>query len=143
MEGDRLGISSGISDKKQYRLLQEARNVIKRAYAPYSKFKVGAAVLTENGTFFSGCNVENVSYGLTICAERVAIFSAVAQEGGENMKIRAIAVVNEGSNACSPCGACRQVISEFGPDAIIIFQGNNGIEEMHVSDLLPKGFCMP
>ncbi|MEW6162504.1 MAG: cytidine deaminase [Nitrospirota bacterium] len=120
--------------------MQAARDAAKRAYAPYSNFRVGAAVLTERGSLFSGCNVENASYGLTICAERTAIFSAVAQEGGENMRIRALAVVSENSSACAPCGACRQVIFEFGPDAIVIFQGQKGVEEMHISELLPKGF---
>jgi len=133
-------ISSRLSSDERSRLLQAAQDAVEQAYAPYSNFRVGAAVLTEKGSLFSGCNVENASYGLTICAERVAIFSALAQEGGEKMKIRAIAVVSENSGACTPCGACRQVIFEFGPDAIVIFQGHDDLEEMHVSELLPKGF---
>ncbi|MDI6890538.1 MAG: cytidine deaminase [Thermodesulfovibrionales bacterium] len=133
-------ITSSLSNDERSRLLRAARDAVKRAYAPYSKFRVGAAVLTVRGSLFSGCNVENASYSLTICAERTAIFSAVAQEGGENMRIRALAVVSENSSACAPCGACRQVIFEFGPDAIVIFQGPDGLEEMRASELLPKGF---
>ena len=131
---------SPLSDNKKSRLLQAARNAAKQAYAPYSNFCVGAAILTEKGSIFSGCNVENASYSLTVCAERVAIFSAVAQEGGEKMKIRAIAVVDENGSACPPCGACRQVILELGPEAVVIFQGKKGFEEMRASELLPEGF---
>lgn len=132
--------SSPLSDNEKSRLLQAARNAAKRAYAPYSNFRVKAAILTEKGSIFSGCNVENASYGLAVCAERVAIFSAVAQEGGEKMKIRAIAVVDESGSACPPCGACRQVILEVGPDAVVIFQGKKDFEEMRASELLPEGF---
>jgi len=130
---------SRLSAEERFQLLQTARDASKRAYAPYSKFRVGAAVLTEKGSLFSGCNVENASYGLTVCAERTAIFSAVAQEG-ENMRIRAVAVVSENGSACAPCGACRQVIFEFGPDATVIFLGHDGLDEVHISELLPKGF---
>lgn len=133
-------ISSGLPANEQSRLLQAAWDAVKRAYAPYSNFQVGAAVLTEKGNIFSGCNIENASYGLTICAERTAIFSAVAHEGGNSMKIRALVVVNEHNAPCSPCGACRQVIFEFGSDAIVIFQGKDGLEEARAADLLPKGF---
>ncbi len=86
-----------------------------RAYAPYSKFQVGAAILTASGEIFAGCNVENASYGLTICAERVAIGSAVA---AGHKEIVAVAVVSSGGH--SPCGACRQVLSEFGPAMEVI-----------------------
>src|SRR5205807_10272171 len=99
-------------------LLRAAKSAMKNAHAPYSKFKVGAAMLTTKGEVFTGCNVENASYGLTNCAERTAIFSAVAKFGSR-MRIRAIAVVNNHGVPCSPCGACRQVIYEFGPDARI------------------------
>ena len=129
-----------ITNDERARLLKAARNAVKHAYAPYSNFRVGAAVLTEKGSLFSGCNVENTSYGLTVCAEQVAIFSAIAQEG-TNMRIRAIAVVSESGGECPPCGACRQVISEFGQNAIVIFQSLEGIEEMHISELLPRGFA--
>ena len=128
-----------LTNDERARLLKTAGDAVKQAHALYSNFRVGAAVLTGKGGFFSGCNIENASYGLSVCAERVAIYSAVAQEGS-NMRIRAIAVVSETGGDCPPCGACRQVISEFGPDAIVIFQGHEGIEELHISELLPKGF---
>ena len=113
--------------------------VMKRAYAPYSHFHVGSAILLANGRIFSGCNVENASYGMSNCAERTAIFAAVA-ELGPKIEIRAVAVANDHNVACSPCGACRQVIYEFGPDAIIYFQGANGPKQAHITELLPEGF---
>ena len=100
---------------------------------------MGAAILTASGEMFSGCNVENASYGMTNCAERTAIFSAVAKSGPE-LEIVAVAVANASGVPCSPCGACRQVIYEFGPDAIILFQGANGPKEAHITELLPEGF---
>lgn len=109
------------------------------AHAPYSRFRVGAAILTTSGQIFSGCNVENASYGMTNCAERTAIFSAVAQLGPQ-MEIRAVAVTNDQGVPCSPCGACRQVIYEFGPDAVIFFQGAKGLKKAHIKELLPEGF---
>jgi cytidine deaminase len=123
----------------QAKLLQAAREVMQNAHAPYSKFRVGAAVLLSNGKIFSGCNVENASYGMTNCAERTAIFSAVAQLG-PTIEIRAVSVVNDQGVPCSPCGACRQVIYEFGPDATIFFQGANGPKQAHITELLPEGF---
>ena len=121
------------------RLFAAARRAMKNAHAPYSKFKVGAALLTTKGRVFTGCNVENASYGMTNCAERTAIFSAVAQLGPK-MEIRAIAVTNNQNAPCSPCGACRQVIYEFGPKAVILFQAANGLKEMPITELLPEGF---
>lgn len=135
-----MEISRDLPSKERTKLLQTALDALKSAYAPYSGFRVGAAVLTEKGNIFSGCNVENASYGLTICAERAAICSAVASEGGNSMKIRAICVVNDKDSACSPCGACRQVIYEFGPCAIVIFRGHDGLVSKHVNELLPDGF---
>jgi cytidine deaminase len=123
----------------QARLLKSAKRVMKNAHAPYSKFRVGAAILLSNGKVFSGCNVENASYGMTNCAERTAIFSAVAQLG-PRIEIRAVSVVNDQGVPCSPCGACRQVIYEFGPDATIFFQGANGPKQAHITELLPEGF---
>jgi len=120
-------------------LIEAARAATKNAYAPYSKFKVGAALLTARGDLFQGCNVENASYGVTNCAERTAIFSAVAQ-GGPDLEIRAIAVVNGRGVPCSPCGACRQVIYEFGPDATVFFLSSTGWKELPIADLLPYGF---
>jgi cytidine deaminase len=127
------------SQEQREHLLQSAREAMQRAYAPYSHFKVGAALLTSEGRIFSGCNVENASYGLTNCAERAAIFSAVAQTG-PGLTIRVIAVVNDQEVPCSPCGACRQVIYEFGPDAIVVFPGASGWKELPIAELLPEGF---
>jgi cytidine deaminase len=121
------------------RLRRSAMKVMKNAHAPYSKFRVGAAILLSNGKIFSGCNVENASYGMTNCAERTAIFSAVAQLGPK-IDIQAVSVVNDQGVPCSPCGACRQVIYEFGPDATIFFQGTDGPRQAHITELLPEGF---
>jgi cytidine deaminase len=121
------------------KLHEEARKAMKNAHAPYSKFRVGSAILLTSGEIFRGCNVENASYGMTNCAERTAIFSAVAKIG-PNIEIRAVAVTNDRGVACSPCGACRQVIYEFGPDATIFFDGANGPKQAHITELLPEGF---
>ena len=121
------------------RLLRSAKKVMKNAHAPYSKFRVGAAILLSNGKVFCGCNVENASYGMTNCAERTAIFSAVA-ELGPKIEISAVSVVNDHGVPCSPCGACRQVIYEFGPDATVFFQGVGGPRQAHITELLPEGF---
>jgi cytidine deaminase len=128
-----------LAPDQQEQMLAAARAVFKNAHAPYSNFKVGATILTESGAQYSGCNVENASYGLTICAERNAIFAAVAAEG-TGMKIKAVAVATERDGPCAPCGACRQVIFEFGPDALILFRGQTGTEQMEITKLLPEGF---
>ena len=95
------------------RLLDAAERALRNAHAPYSRYRVGAAVLTEGGKIYSGCNVENASYGLTNCAERVAVGAAVA--AGAN-QVKAVAVVADGPTPPHPCGACRQVLAEFGKD---------------------------
>ena len=120
------------------RLKAAAREAAGRAYAPYSKFKVGAAVLTESGRIFSGCNVENASYGLCNCAERTAIFSAVA--AGER-KFKCVAVYTPTRTATAPCGACRQVIFEFGP-RIRVHSFCNGLDRIDgsIKSLLPAAF---
>ena len=128
-----------ISTALQRKFIRAAAKVMKNAHAPYSKFRVGAAILLANGKMFSGCNVENASYGMTNCAERTAIFSAVAQLGPK-IEIKAVAVTNDQGVPCSPCGACRQVIYEFGPDAIIYFQSSSGPKQAHITELLPEGF---
>jgi cytidine deaminase len=125
------------NDRK--RLLQVARKAMKHAYAPYSHFRVGAALLTAKGKIVSGCNVENSSYGLTNCAERSAIFTAIT-EAGPALDILAIAIVNDQNVPCSPCGACRQVIYEFGSKARVIFQSSSGWKESSITELLPEGF---
>jgi cytidine deaminase len=117
-------------------LVDTALQARRRAHAPYSGFPVGAALLTKSGKIFSGCNVENVSLGLTICAERSAVAAAVAN--GEKDFI-AIAVVADSSEPALPCGACRQVLAEFNPDLTIIASTAGGmVEEFILSDLLPR-----
>jgi cytidine deaminase len=131
--------SAVLSHDERTRLIDAARAMLDRAYAPYSKFHVGAAILTEAGNMYTGCNVENASYGVTNCAERTAIFSAVAA-AGPKIEIHAIAVVNDRNVPCSPCGACRQVIYEFGPKATVLFQSARGWTESLITTLLPEGF---
>ena len=113
---------------------------MKHAYAPYSHFRVGAALLTAKDEVFPGCNVENASYGLTNCAERTAIFSAVAQSG-QDLEIRAIVIVNEQDSPCSPCGACRQILWEFCSDIPVILVNLRGASEtLRLKDLFPRPF---
>jgi cytidine deaminase len=131
---------SPLSPQERQSLLAAARQALQRAYARYSNFRVGAAVLTEQGEIFAGCNVENASYGLTICAERSAIFTAVQSTKAPKLVIRAVAVVNGDDVPCSPCGACRQVIFEFGENATVIFKGQRDYQEMSIADLLPESF---
>ena len=121
------------------RLLRAARKAMKNSYAPYSKFRVGAAILTSAGDVFVGCNVENASYGMTNCAERTAIFSAIAKKGPK-IEVRAVAVASDPEAPCAPCGACRQVIYEFGPDATVFYHGKSGPKQSHITELLPEGF---
>lgn len=122
------------------RLRQAAKEAAAHAYAPYSKFYVGAALLFEDGALFTGCNVENVSYGLTSCAERNALFRAISERGA-GRKIVAIAVANRNGAAGSPCGACRQVLSEFvSPDAVVCFPGEHGEETRSFAEIFPYGF---
>lgn len=128
-----------VSAEVRKKLEVAAARCMRNAHAPYSNFHVGAAILLTNGKIFSGCNVENASYGMTNCAERTAIFTAVA-ELGPKIEIQAVAVTNDQGVPCSPCGACRQVIYEFGPDATIFFQSSSGPKQAHITDLLPEGF---
>lgn len=121
-----------------HRLETAARRAAKLSYSPYSKFPVGAAILTPRGNIFTGCNVENASYGLCNCAERTAIFCAVA--AGERA-VTAVVVYTPTRTATAPCGACRQVINEFGPDALVISVcDSNDRRESPVSTLLPGAF---
>jgi cytidine deaminase len=106
-----------ISDAALRRIEKSARTAGARAYAPYSSFPVGAAVIGGSGKIYSGCNVENASFGLCNCAERTAIFTAIA--AGER-SVKAVAVYTPTPLPTAPCGACRQVINEFGPDAVVI-----------------------
>ncbi len=121
-----------------------AKAAADRAYAPYSGFRVGAALLLADGATVTGCNVENSSYGLTICAERNAVFRAVAEHGAA-IRIEAVAVANLNGAPSPPCGACRQVLSEFAAgDTPVIFPGENGLAPAAAAlrDLLPHGFRM-
>lgn len=120
-------------------LLDKAKEVSHNAYVPYSKFKVGACVLTEDDSTFCGCNFENVSYGLTICAERNAIGSAIASG---HTKIKAIAIYSPNEDNCLPCGACRQVMTEFrtGDDLEIITEVNGEPKIYKLSYLMPESF---
>jgi cytidine deaminase len=132
---------AAISAEVRDRLLASAREVMAHAYAPYSNFQVGAAILTADGKVFTGCNVENASYGLTICAERNAIFAAVAATKGKPV-IAAVAVATNPEVACSPCGACRQVIAEFGKDAVVYYKGPDSIKQLTMAELLPDCFSL-
>jgi len=121
-------------------LLDEAATVAGHAYAPYSKYHVGAALVTDDDQLVTGCNVENGSYGLSMCAERNAIFRAVAMFGSD-VRLKAMAVVLEDGDPISPCGACRQVMMEFNPDMLVVFRSPDGVEQRTVRDLLPNGFA--
>lgn len=118
------------------KLVEMAQSAREQAYAPYSNYRVGAALLTESGEIFTGCNVENAVYPTTCCAERVAIFKAVS-EG--RRQFRAIVVATEDGG--SPCGVCRQVMREFAPEMIVfIADAENGLRETSVAELLPDSF---
>ena len=119
-------------------LYEAARDASLKAYAPYSHFNVGAALRTVRGAVFRGCNVENASYGMTICAERNSVFAAVTAEGPD-MKVQDIAIFAK-AHTVSPCGACRQVLAEFGPEARVLFPMDGGIRVATVSELLPIPF---
>ncbi len=119
-------------------LVRAARDARERAYAPYSRFLVGAAVLTGDGDVVEGANVENASYGLGMCAERTAVFRAVA-DGARHLE--AVAVVGSNERPAWPCGACRQVLWEFGPEMVVVSEGLGGTREEHaLADLLPAAF---
>ena len=129
-----------IFDAVYAELADAARRGAAHAYCPYSHFRVGAAVLTDDGRIAWGCNVENASYGLTICAERNAVFQAVAQAGG-TVVIRAVVIYTPTPEPTAPCGACRQVINEFGPDAEILSICDGPRElRFRLSELLPAAF---
>jgi cytidine deaminase len=124
-------------------LQQKAATAAQNSYAPYSHFRIGAAVLLDNGAIVTGCNVENASYRLTTCAEQTAIASAVALHGPD-LRIRAIAVANLNNAASQPCGACRQTILEFStPGTTIFFPNQDGtIGHATIADLLPAAFVL-
>lgn len=119
-------------------LVQTARDAMDNAYAPYSKFRVGAALVTRGGHIFTGVNVENASYGLTICAERVAVFKSVS-EGRQD--IVRIAIVSSSGEHTYPCGACRQVLNEFGKEIrVVVADAAGNVVNVPLSELLPHSF---
>lgn len=122
-----------VQEQELFALAKEARE---NAYAPYSDFKVGAALLGESGTVYLGCNVENASFGLTVCAERVAFFKAISN--GER-SFRAIAIYADGKSV-PPCGACLQVMAEFGDLDILLFDSKGSYVKWRISELLPQAF---
>lgn len=129
-------IAADIADE----LVTAAREAQSRAYAPYSKFPVGAAVLCADGRIFGGANIENVSFGATVCAERVAMFSAVAAGCAE---LRALAIVGPGAEPLPPCGLCRQVMIELAPNAVVIMAGEGARRTTSVAELMPEAFSAP
>ena len=135
--------SGGITAAQIEDLHQRALAVAQNAYSPYSHFRVGSALLLEDGSIVTGCNVENASYRLTTCAEQTAIAAAVSQHG-PNIRIRAIAVANLNATASPPCGACRQTILEFStPDTVIYYPVADGtIASTLMADLLPAAFLL-
>ena len=130
-----------MNKQTEVKLIRAEAAAARKAYAPYSKFRVGAALLAANGKVFSGCNIENASYGLTMCAERVA-FGAAVTAGVRTFK--ALAVVVGGRKPAYPCGACLQVIAEFcGPEFPVLLVGTANMKaavRLHLKDLLPKAF---
>lgn len=121
-------------------LIKTAREAQKNAYSPYSKFKVGAVLLTKENKVFSGVNVENASFGLTVCAERIAVFKAVSE--GER-EFAALVIVGSGEDYIYPCGACLQVIAEFSPEIkIIAANEKDEYQEFTLRELLPQFFCL-
>jgi cytidine deaminase len=127
-----------VNKELRIELIKAAKKVSKFAYAPYSKFKVGAALLSKSGKIFTGCNVENASYGLTVCAERVAVFNAIT-EGERNFV--AMAIYANTNNFTLPCGACLQVLNEFAKDLIVITVNRYGKTKTYrLAQLLPHPF---
>lgn len=132
--GAREGVTYDEAD-----LLRRARAARERAYAPYSGFRVGCALVTSDGRVYEGANVENAAYPLSACAEQTTIRAMAA--AGERAPIVAVAVVGDGEDPCTPCGGCRQVIFEFGPDATIYASGDGGRPLVsHITELLPHAF---
>lgn len=131
---------AALSPDEMEELLATARDFAKRAYVPYSNFPVGAAVLTEDGSILGGVNIENASFGLTVCGERVAIFGAAA---AGHREIRGVAVSAPKASGTTPCGACRQVMNEFKPvgsDLIVLLDDADGPRQVLLRELLPDAF---
>ncbi len=131
---------NGFTPELLRQLTTQAADAADHAYAPYSKFRVGAALLLQNGAIVTGANVENASYGLTICAERSAVVRAVAEHGPE-MRVLACAITNLNQAASPPCGACLQVLSEFMlPASRVIFRGQSDWEDYRFEEVFPHRF---
>lgn len=128
-----------ITAEQRHELIAEAKAVRFNAYAPYSDFAVGAAILLESGEIVPGCNVENASYGLTICAERNAMAAAVARGGRKPV---AIAIVGDDGAICPPCGACRQFLAEFNPRMSVLLEDRTDIVTYVLRDMLPLNFAL-
>lgn len=125
-----------MTDLELLKIAQEARN---HAYAPYSGFKVGAALVSAGGQVFTGCNVENASFGLTVCAERTAVFKAISEGRCQFSRL----LITGGEEIITPCGACRQVLAEFAPNLVVICASDSGkMIQYHLEELLPQGFAL-
>lgn len=126
-----------LTDDLRRTLIEAAVSIREKAYAPYSSYTVGAALLTESGRTYTGVNIENAAYPATICAERVAVFKAISE--GDH---RFVAIAVASANGGSPCGSCRQVMVEFGLDTVVLIADERGqlVQEMTVGDLLPEAF---
>ena len=132
------GSTGGIPFTTDEALILQAKDAMKNAYAPYSEFRVGSALLAKDGAVFKGCNVENASYGATNCAERTAVFKAVSEGYREFEKI---AIVASSGDYASPCGICRQVLAEFMPEGkVLLYSEEKGMVTYTVRELLPMGF---
>ncbi len=121
-------------------LVDAAKAAREHAYAPYSAFTVGAAILAEDGSVFTGCNVENASYPMTICAEQAALAAAIASG---HRRFSAIAVAGPAGNKLPPCGGCRQVLAEFAPELTVLYGDGETFETASLSELLPAQFELP
>lgn len=122
------------------RLFQAAKEAMARAIAPYSNFRVGASIITDDGRIYTGCNIENTSLMLSFCAERAALIKAISE--GER-RFRAMAIVSSKGGYCFPCGSCRQVIVEFAPGIDIYLLSLDGVRKYNISELLPYAFRNP
>ncbi len=128
-----------LSEETKWRMVEAAAEAREKAYVPYSGFAVGAALLFDDGRLVTGCNVENASYGLAICAERNAMTTAVAE--GLTRPV-AVAIAGPGGQSCPPCGACRQFLAEFNREMTVLLEDAGGIKTITLEELLPFGFSL-